>query len=66
MNEEKINQLVGAVDLDESLLGEVVGGQSCPPAPTSAAAGCSTYTQVGCDFGTTPDWSCVPPGMVCP
>lgn len=65
MNKQLIDSLVGEVVLDESLLETVVGGHDCDPQPTT---GCppSTSRPIQCGGGvTTPDFSCMPPGMQC-
>lgn len=62
MNKQLIDSLVGEVVLDETLLETVVGGHDCNP----TATGCPGLTTgPRCTGTTTPDYSCMPPGMQC-
>lgn len=62
MNKQLIDSLVGAVVLDETLLETVVGGHTCP----TTSSGCTPGTgPLQCGGGTTPEYSCMPPGMQC-
>ncbi len=62
MNKQMIDSLVGEIVLDESLLDTVVGGHDCNPVTSS---GCPNTRPLVCGGGTTPDFSCMPPGMQC-
>lgn len=65
MNKQLIDNLVGAVVLDETLLDTVVGGHDCNPPTTTTTTGCLSTRPIVCGGGTTPDFSCMPPGMQC-
>lgn len=54
--EDLTNELLGAVEIDESLLGDVTGGDHCDD---DGGGG-------GDPIWTTPATSCVPPGTSCP
>lgn len=64
MNKQLIDSLVGDVVLDETLLETVVGGHDCNP-PSTTGCPPSTTRPIQCGGVTTPNFSCMPPGMQC-